>query len=125
MSAELILKRRRRGTLVTGTASRSYSTEFDNPIARLKAGLDHRPEFLKGLDQSRSPAVSKAHPNYPYSRFGTVGEVEKIFVFGDDDALLLFSIAADLHVRCSCQIGIHYVLAIQAPRTQMLGKRGR
>jgi hypothetical protein len=31
---------------------------LNDPIASLKAGLDHRPELLEGCDQSRSPAVA-------------------------------------------------------------------
>jgi hypothetical protein len=59
-------------------------------------------ELLEGRDQSRSPTVAQADPKNSSWSFGAVGEMEKIFIFADNDAPLLVGIPADFCVGCFC-----------------------
>jgi hypothetical protein len=67
-----------------------------------------------------------ANPNDFDFRLALFGEIEKVFVLADNDALFKFSMPANLAVEGVAQASLQDVLAIESAFAQVLGEgRGK
>ena len=74
-------------------------TNLNNPIASLQTGFDPWPGPLNSRQECRSSAIPQADPDDSDFRLALLGEIEKVFVLADDDALFQFGIAANVAVK--------------------------
>ncbi len=63
-------------------------------------------------------------PNDSDLRLALLGEIKKVFIFTDNDALLEFGVPANIAVESVHQADLQHVLAIEPAVTQVL-REGR
>ncbi len=63
-----------------------------------------------------------SEPNDSDPRLTLLGEIKKLFIFADNDALLKFGISANLAVEGVPQSSLQHMLAIVSAFAQVLGK---
>jgi hypothetical protein len=85
---------------------------LNDPMALLIRAENYRNLLLERADQCLIPAISKPDPQQPARVTGTVGQMEEVLVFADQNHRALYCVIPQLNVACFVHAKIKHVKGV-------------